>query len=119
MNLKPLDDRIAEVAHERRLDPLPLRQGLGGESVVAEGTAPDELGVADLLESGPVQTRGVQRADDGADARADDPVDVQTGILELAQDPDKFTWEKMLPRKFPGFSQLKLADFQRVLDERF
>ena len=39
-------------------------------------------------------------------------------LTELAQDPDKFTWEKMLPRKFPGFSQLKLADFQRVLDEQ-
>ena len=39
-------------------------------------------------------------------------------LAELAQDPDKFTWEKMLPRKFPGFERLTAEDFQRALDEQ-
>ena len=39
-------------------------------------------------------------------------------LLELAGDPDKFIWEKMLPRKFPKFQQLTAEDFQRALDEQ-
>lgn len=39
-------------------------------------------------------------------------------LEELAKDTDKFTWEKMLPRKYPNFRQLKLEDFQRAVDEQ-
>ena len=39
-------------------------------------------------------------------------------LAELAQDTDKFVWEKMLPRKFPNFQHLKKEDFQRALDEQ-
>jgi len=39
-------------------------------------------------------------------------------LLELSENTDKFIWEKMLPRKFPGFKELKLEDFQRALDEQ-
>ena len=39
-------------------------------------------------------------------------------LAELAQDTDKFVWEKMFPRKFPNFQHLKKEDFQRALDEQ-
>lgn len=39
-------------------------------------------------------------------------------LQELAQGPDKFVWEKMLPRKYPHFHTLTKEDFQRTLDEQ-
>ena len=48
----------------------------------------DELGVAELLELLAGAPRGVHGGDDGADAAAGHPVDVQAGVLQLAQDTD-------------------------------
>ena len=68
--------------------PVPLASERRREAPVAERLAPHELRVADLLERPRRRARGVQAGDDRADAAAGHPVDVQPGVLELAQHPD-------------------------------
>ena len=106
---EPLEDLVgAERTHQSGAHPPPPGQRLGRKTPVAERLVPDELGVADLLQGRAVAPDGVGGGDDGADAGPGQPVDVQAGVLELAQHPDV----RERPRAAAGEHQAERASGQ-------